>query len=231
MENVNDEINLRDMFSLVLSKWWLIIIAVCVCVLFTSFYTIVRVEPIYRADTTIYVGSDTNGKEIAYNDLILADRLVNDYRQLIKSRKVTGQVIEELGLTDSTSGLAGKITVNSVKDTRIIQIAVEDYNPEKAKAIANKVAEVFQEQVIEIMNVENVQIIDKAILPASPINASSRSNLALSALAGLILGTALILLIDFLDRTVKTPQDVRNVVNLPVLGMIPVFEERKGLVK
>ncbi|MDD4496093.1 MAG: GNVR domain-containing protein, partial [Eubacteriales bacterium] len=112
-----------------------------------------------------------------------------------------------------------------------IQIAVEDYDPETAKAIANKVAEVFQHQVADIMKVENVQIIDKAVLPVSPINAASGSNLVLSALAGLILGTALILLIDYLDRTVKTPQDVRKLVDLPVLGMIPVFEERKGLVK
>jgi capsular polysaccharide biosynthesis protein len=231
MFNVDEEMSLQDILSLILSKWWIILITLCICVLSVSLYMIFYVEPVYRADTTIYVGTDTGDKEIVYNDLMLADRLVSDYRQLIKSRKVTGLVIGELGLSTSPEVLARKITVNSVKDTRIIEIAVQDYNPAMAKNVANKIAEVFQEQVVEIMRVENVQIIDRAVLPATPVNANIRRNVLISAVAGLVLGVAIIFILESFDRTVKTPQDIRSLVDLPVLGMIPLYEERKGLMK
>ena len=223
-----DELDIRDILSLIRERWWIILIIMCVSVIITSVYTLVTFEPVYSADTTIYVGSEADSKtQIVYNDLMVADRLVNDYRQLIKSRSVTGRVIEELGLKMSAAGLAGKIDVKSLQDTRIIQITVRDVEPQKAKDIANKVAAVFQEKAADIMKIENVQVIDTAILPTAPINVNTRNNILLSAAFGLVLGVALIFLIEYLDRTVKTPQDVKNAIDLPVLGMIPVFDEVK----
>ncbi len=223
-----DELDIRDILSLIRERWWIILIIMCVSVILTSVYTLVTFEPVYSADTTIYVGSDADSKtQIVYNDLVVADRLVNDYRQLIKSRSVTSRVIEELDLKMSAAGLAGKIDVRSLQDTRIIQITVRDVEPQKAKDIANKVALVFQEKVADIMKVENVQVIDTAILPTAPINVNTQNNILLSAVLGLVLGVALIFLIEYLDRMVRTPQDIKNAVDLPVLGMIPVFDEVK----
>jgi capsular polysaccharide biosynthesis protein len=156
--------------------------------------------------------------------MMLGTQLVKDYRELVKSRMVSNIVIQELGLKNiTTERLAQKITVTSKNDTRVIQISSEDGDPELAMNITNKVADIFKTQVVEIMKVENVQIIDKAEKATHPVRPNKRNYLAISFILGLALGLFIIFLIEFLDNTIKTPEDVAKHLDIPVIGTIPVF--------
>lgn len=220
------EIELRDVFRIIIRRWWVIVIGGALAALVSGAVSIFYLDPVYQSDTTIYVGKDTEkDSTVLYNDLLLGDRLVNDYRELVKSRMVTGMVIEELGLNTSTATLANKINVNSVKDTRIIQITAQDTDPQRSMDIANKMAEVFQLKVVEIMDVENVQIIDIAVLPKNPVKPNIKMNIAIALLLGMMLGVGIVFLIEYLDNTIKTPEDVKRYVDLPIIGTIPVFPE------
>ncbi len=228
MENSRfEEINLKDLLNILAQRWWIVGICLGLCIILVSAVTIFMMVPVYQADTSLYVGKviDTQGTAIAYNDLILGDRLVSDYRELVKSRQITGMVIEELGLDISPSQLAAKLNVSSKKDTRIIEITAQDTNPQRAMLIADAIAETFRERVIEIMHVENVQIIDKAVLPKTPVKPNKRMNLAVAMVLGLMTGLALVFLIEYFDRTVKTPDDIKNQLGIPVIGVIPDFEK------
>lgn len=219
--------SLREIVGMFAGRWWIVVIAVCLCVAAVSVYTLVFIEPEYQASTTLYVGKykETSADSSLYNELLVAQNLVKDYRQLIKSRMVTSIVIDEMGLPISAQGLAGKISVSSVQDTRVILISVNDTDPQAAMSIANKVAEVFTQKAIDVMKVENVQVIDTAILPAAPVSPNVKMNIAMAVVIGLVLGIAVVFLIEFLDRSIKTPDDVRDAVDLPVLGMIPKYSQ------
>lgn len=224
-----EEINIRELLQIILKRWWIIVAAFLLAVILSVIYTFFVFDPVYQSNTTVYIGKneENTNTSIAYNDILLNDRLVKDYRELIISRLVTEMVIKELGLTDMTSAkLAPKISVNSKQDTRFIEISVEDTNPESAKAIANKIAEVFQQKVVEIMKVENVQLIDAAELPKSPVKPNKQLNLAVAGVLGIMLGLGVVFLIEYLDNTVKTPEDIKKYVDLPVIGAIPVFPEK-----
>ncbi len=226
MDNNFEEINLSEILAVLASRWWIVFFAMLLCLIIAGGYTFYLTEPVYQSDTSLYVGKkvDTQGA-IAYNDLILADRLVNDYRELVKSRLVTGMVIKELDLEMTSGTLARMINVNSKKDTRLIEITAENTDPEMAMKTANKIAEVFKEKVVEIMDVENVKVIDQAILPTSPVRPNVRLNLAISLVLGFMLGVFIVFVAEYFDRSVKTPEDVKKAVGLPVIGMIPEFSE------
>ena len=80
------------------------------------------------------------------------------------------------------------------------------------------------EEVVDIMRIENVHIIDEARLPEYPIRPQPLLNLALAGVLGLMLGLGLVFLIEYLDNTVKTSESIEKRLELPVLGVIPSFD-------
>lgn len=189
-----------------------------------------NLDPVYEAETTLYVGKKTDAEGVSYTDLNIGASVVLDYQEIAKSRIVASTAIQELGLTEfSVDELSKLISVNQRPDTRVIEITVIDTDPEMAMVLTNKVADVFKRKIAEIMQVENVQVIDAAELPERPISPSKRLVTVIGILIGAVLGVGIVFLMAYLDNTVKTSDDVKKHLNLPVIGTIPAFKaEEKG---
>lgn len=224
------EINLKDLFHILLRKWWLLLICIAIFGSAATVWTVYYLTPIYEANTTLYVGKNADEQGLAAVDLNIGAAVILDYREIAKSRLVASAVIDELGFTNvSPAALSGIIDVSQKTNTRVIQITVRNSDPQMAVIIANKEAEVFQQKVVDIMQVENVQIIDKAELPTYPVSPNKRMNMMIGLILGLAIGVGITFLIEFLDNTVKTPEDIKKYVDLPVIGTIPEFRvKRKG---
>lgn len=187
-----------------------------------------NLAPVYEAETTLYVGKKTDTEGVSYTDLNIGASVVLDYQEIAKSRIVAATTIQELEYTDiSVDDLTGSISVNQRTDTRVIEITVIDTDPEKAMILTNKVADVFKRKIVEIMQVENVQVIDAAELPIHPISPGKRTVTLIGVLLGAVLGVGIIFLIAYFDNTIKTPEDIKKHLNLPVIGTIPAFTAAK----
>lgn len=221
------EINIKDIFKSLLRRWWLLFICVIVFGGAAYYYTHYYLIPTYETYTTLYVGKDTGQTGLNQGDLYFGSALIPDYREIAKSKQVASEVIKDLGLSYMRpASLAGMIGVTQRNDSRVIQISIVDTNPQRAMEIANKVAEVFQKKVIEIMQVENVQIIDKAELQSYPIAPDNKRNIIMGIIIGLALGGGIAFLIEYMDNSIKTPEDVQKFIDLPVIGTIPVFKAK-----
>jgi Capsular polysaccharide biosynthesis protein len=223
-----EEIDLKSLFQAILKRWWVVVSLTVAALAIGTIYSFIILKPIYQSDTSIYIGknADTQSTTIMYNDVLLNDRLVNDYRELVKSRLIADEVIKELNIKDITAEkFAAKLSVTSKKDTRLIVISATDNDPEFAKTLADKVAEVFQKKAESIMKVENIQLIDKATVAQSPVKPNKKVNLAISFILGLMIGIGVVLLIDYFDDTIKTPDDIKKYLDVPVIGTIPLFPE------
>lgn len=223
-----EEISLLELFH-ILRKWLaLIIILTILGVSVSGIVSYFVLEPEYQTFTTLMVGKPKDylaENKIEYNDLILNQKLVSTYGEIVKSRLVTDKVIENLGLDMSYDGFRNKVSVNLVKDTEIIKIQVVDKSPMLAARIANETAEVFMDGVKTIMKVENVQVIDIAQVPLKPIKPRPILNMAIAGILGLMAGVFIGFLIEFLDNSIKTPEDVEMYLELPVIGAIPMIKE------
>lgn len=223
-----EEIDLKELFQIAIKRWWILVLAAVVCTAAAGVISFYVLEPVYQSSTTLYIGKnlDTN-TDLAYNDLMLGSQLVKDYREIAKSNRVMYAVIKDLKLKNvSAGGLAASVNVSLKNETRVIQITVQNTDPVMAMNIANKVAEVFMVEAVGIMKVENVSVIDVAEVSNSPVKPNKRTNIMIAFVLGLVLGAGIIFLIEFLDDTIKTPEDVEKHVGLPVIGTIPVFPEQ-----
>ena len=134
-------------------------------------------------------------------------------------------MIEKLTLDMNTESLRDKVKINSVSDTEIIRITVEDQDPNFAAELANSIAVVFMGEIGSIMKMDNVQFIDMAQVPQNPIKPRPAMNIAISAVLGIMVSVFIIFLVEYFDNTIKTPEEIENSFGLPVLGSIPAFHE------
>ena len=223
-----EEISLREIFFILKKHIKLIVLLLVLAVAISSVVTFFILDKEYSAFTTLMVGKPRdyiNENKIEYNELLLNQKLVSTYGELIKTRVVSEKVISNLGLSLSYNTFRSKVNVSLVKDTEIIGITVTDTDPLLAAEIANETAAVFMDTVQEIMKVENVQVIDEAEPSEYPVSPRPMLNIAIAAILGLMLGIFLAFLLEMLDNTIKTPEDVEKYLGLTVIGSIPNVED------
>lgn len=223
-----EEINLKELFEYFVSKLPIIVIAALLTTLVGIAYGLWFQKPMYNSYTTIVLtrtdndSTTTDGTGITQSDILLNQNLVSTYREIIKSKRILNQVINNLDLNISTDELEKNISVTSEKDTEVIKISVNSSNPTDAKDIANEIERVFSNEIISIYNIKNITIIDYAEEDTTPYNINVPKQIILAFLIGFILACAVIFVTFYFDTTIKSAEEIENKLGLPVLGVVPI---------
>lgn len=223
-----EEINLKELFEYFVSKLPIIVIAALLTTLVGIAYGLWIQKPMYNSYTTIVLtrtdndSTTTDGTGITQSDILLNQNLVSTYREIIKSKRILNQVINNLDLNISTDELEKNISVTSEKDTEVIKISVNSSNPTDAKDIANEIERVFSNEIISIYNIKNITIIDYAEEDTTPYNINVPKQIILAFLIGFILACAVIFVTFYFDTTIKSSEEIENKLGLPVLGVVPL---------
>ena len=130
-----EELNIKELFYEFWQKKYFVLIMLVFGVAIGMLYSSFLVTPMYRSVTTLVLSnvSDTNNGTasgaITQNDLLLNQKLVSTYGEIMKSRTVAKQVIEKLGLKISEEDLINSISVQAKKDTELLEISVSNSDP------------------------------------------------------------------------------------------------------
>lgn len=233
MQNTDDviEIDLRELFGLLLHWLWLIII--CGILAGTAGFSFSKfvITPQYESTTKVYILNKQDNNTITYSDMQLGTQLTKDYAQLIKSRDVLEQVIATCGLTDTYEEFSNRVTVENISDTRIIAITVQDIHPSMAQFIANEIRKVAAEHIKNVMDIQAVNVAEEANLPQEPTSPSVLKWTAVGLFVGMFLCAMVIVIRFLMDDTIKTEEDVERYLGMSTLAMIPIMEntdKRRG---
>ena len=225
-ENLTQEIDLRDIFYILRKRIKFLIVIPLLAVIISAIVSYVYLAPVYKSSTTMMLWKDYTGGEVVYQDIQFNRQLVRTYQEIAQSRLVAQETIRRLSMTLTPEQLSRKIEVSLVRDTEVISISVTDSNPERAAIIANEVADVFQDQVPLMIRMDNIKIIDEAVPNYNPVAPRPKLNMAIAGVLGLMVAVGLAFLLEYLDDTVKTPEEVYRLLGLNVLGTIPVLDEK-----
>ena len=223
------EIDVLELFHVLLDKIWVIILAGAVAALAVVAATILFITPQYQSTTKMYVLSKQDSNTLTSQDMQTSLSLTKDYAELIKSRTVTEGVITQLNLDMTHEQLLSKMTVDSATDTRILSISVRDADPYVACEIANALRDVAANHIKNVMDIDAVNVVETANIPENKISPSIKKNGLVGGVAGVAIAIAIILITYLSNDTIKTQEDVERYLGLSTLGTIPMTEaDRKN---
>ena len=221
-ENQAVEIDVFATLKVLWKRKFSIILVALVFAIAAFGYSAFLAKKEYQSTSRIYVVSRQNqdNNALTNSDLQAGAYLVKDYREIILSQNVLSQAIEELKLDMTPAELSKKINVSVPTDTRILSITAKDGDPKEAARIANGLRNVAAEKITSVTKVSDVTTLDEAEVPQSPSSPNIKRNVLLGFVAGAGLMVVLLVVVEVLDDRVKKPEDVEELMGLPLLGVV-----------
>jgi len=222
---VEEEISLIEIGQVLLKRWKLLlflpIMAALVAYGVSQFFFTAE----YESSATLLVLPFTEtveGSGVVRHDVASTRQVVESCKQLTLSMDSMQRVIGELSLPYTAGDLRAKIDI-TVAD--VTTITVTDTSPNRAFEIADHVTGVLMSFITDTARLDNVQLLNPAQVPNKPVNQRTTLNMAVAFVLALMIAVALAFLFEHLDNTIKTSDDVQKYLGVPVLGVIPDFED------
>ncbi len=189
-----------------------------------------RLPPAYRASTSLLVQASSAGID-AHSRMLVNRYLSATYRELLIKRPIIEAAGQNLNLAQSTiAGLADKIEAWVVPDTSLIQLTVQDTDPYLAMNLANEIVSVFVSVhgVSDGESGTDISVVEPASLPSSPVAPRKSLNMMVGAVAGCVLAAGVAFLLEYLDDTLATGEDIEQCLSLSALAVIVRSDRRRG---
>lgn len=221
------EIDLLELLRVLLHRWWVILISAIVCGGIAFAYTFLLIDPLYKASALMYVNNSDisvggTSFSISSSDLSAAQKLVDTYVVILKSRAALDEVKEEAQVDYSYEQLKSMISAAAVNSTEVFEITVTSKDPQEAEKIANTIARILPDKISDIVVGSDVRIVDYAVVPSHRCSPSFTHNTAIGILLGIVLSAGLLILIYLLDENIRSEDYLTQTYpEIPLLAVIP----------
>lgn len=226
---MNDAENLDKIIRILKNKSPLIISLTIIAMIFAAIMSFYVISPVYQSTTQILV-SHGQGEDNGVNTQTMQTdlQLISTYNEIIRSPFILDKVVERLGIADTAEGLNEQITVGSASESQVMNITVRNEDPAMAVELANTTASVFQSEIRNLLEVNNVSILSPAILKENPVPVDPNPilNIAIAAVIGGMFSVGLAFLLAYMDTTIKNEQDVEEVLGVPVLALVSKVDKK-----
>lgn len=220
---------LREAWAALRLGWWVCLTGLLVGAALTLAGS-VTTTPLYTAQLQLFVSTPNTSVSAteALQGSQFSEQRVASYAQLITGDALARSVITELGLELTPAELADRITASGVTDTVLLDVSVSDASPERAQAIAQAIGELFPDQVDQLeesgsggTSLVKVTVTQDAELPVTPSSPQTTRDVAVGAMAGLLVGA--VVSVGWLGRrrAATRPAQLEEVSGAPVLASLP----------
>lgn len=207
------EINLKDLLSIIIRRFWIVIIVTLLFIL-AGFLKTLTTTPLYQASTRIILEANQDK--------------MKTLQVIIKDSTVLQKVVDEMDLSISPEALAGSITVTNVEDSEVVSISATASDPNMAADIANTTARVFKNEAPDIVNFKKIRNLSPAKVNSIPINGDDNGTIIKSGIIGLFLGIGLTFLLNSLDYTIRNEQEVEDIIGYPIIGNVSKMNKKNS---
>ena len=225
---MEETFSLQEIIKIIRKRLWFIIILTVISIGISAGISFYAITPIYHAQTQILVNQNNSAEAVYSWQTTETDlRLINTYNVIITSPVILTPVIDALNLNLTPAQLTQQISITNENDSKVVTINVENPNPSKAVEISNTVAEVFKEQIPQLMSIDNISILSAAKLSENPppVKPNKMLNIAIGGLIGLLLGVGVSFLLELLDMTINSEREAEEYLELPVIGIVDFIKE------
>lgn len=233
LNRMEETISLREIVDTLKKRIVMIVLITLLAVGASGAVSYLMLTPIYQASTQILVSQQASGAASSALQAVGFDvdsKYIETYNVILKSPYILDEVINELNLPASHRQLNGQLNVTQEGQSQVVTIQVQDPSPQLAVDIANTTAAVFQREISNLLRVDNVVVLAEAELlenPA-PVSPNPGLNMAIAFVVGLMTAVGLAFLLEYLDQTLRTEEDIEQYLGLPVIGAVAQMDENDG---
>lgn len=214
--------------SILKKHYKIIIIITLASTIISSITTFFFIEPTYKSTISVIIGENQSKSDeyTSYQDSYDVDmyqKMVKTYSELLTSRIVLEDVIENTDLNLNIEDLTSMIKIKTINESEFISINIEGKIAEQTTLIANQLVISLKNVSYKIRGVDNIILVDAASIPKKPTKPNIILNISLAFFLGFIFSIGLIVLIDYLDQRIKDKNELKELINLPILGEVPNF--------
>ncbi|RIL39688.1 YveK family protein [Staphylococcus equorum] len=221
---MESSLDLSKILQTLRKKVKILIILPFIGLVISGIVTLFFLDAKYQASTQVLVNQKESESQMMAQEVQSNIQLVNTYSEIVKSPRIIDKVSKKLDRAYSTRELSSMVSVSNQAESQLLTISVDSKSKNDSEYIANTVAQVFSEEVPDIMNVDNVSILSEADNTAKQVAPKTMINLVLGIVIGLILALLIIFIKELLDKRIKSEEDVANELDIPVLGSIQKFK-------
>ena len=219
-------ISIEEIFEALKKRWKMIALITIVATVISGVLSFFVIDPVYEASTKVFIGKEENSEE-SYNsnDIQMYQKLLKTYAEAIKTRDLIDSAIKGSKYDLTVGQVSSGLTVLPVADTQILQIKYQSKDPKEAEVILKSISNEFIKISKELVPNGNVRVIEAVEMPENPISPNKKMNIAIAFLLGLMVSVGLVFLLEYMDNTYKTKEQLENELEIPVLGIIPTIDE------
>lgn len=224
-----EALDLGDFLYIIRKRIKLILLIIALSTLSSIILNYCIIKPTYEAKAMIVVGKinvNLNDKSKSdYDDVMMFQKLIKTYAEIGKSETVLENASAKLR-NISTKELLDNITVTPEEDTQLIEFKAQNHNSKEAYRMLNAVCNSFMQEAKRVYAGQNIQIMDKAEIPKKPIKPKKFFNICITFFLGLVFSLGISFLLEYMDNTLKTEQDINKYLGLPVIGVVPKVTDK-----
>ena len=225
-----EEIDLKELLIFIKEKLWIILMSLVITSCISTIYILNIKKAIYKSSTTYIMISNMISPDymqgITTTDVTLNEKLIQTYKEVIKSRTILERVIKKLDIDETPETLTKYIAVEQVSTSSMIRITVTYKDPNLAQKIAETVGEEFSNEIKSLYNMNNISVVDKPLVPTTPANKSNVKEIVVINGGGVVLSLMIIFLVFYFDNTIKSPEQIEEKTKLPILGNVPMISKK-----
>lgn len=223
------EITLLEYFEMFVKRKWIIIIISILTALASFLVSKFLIVPTYSATATLIVGNSQvsdSSNDKNYDEILFYNKLVTTYSKILQSKNVLNDVVYKLPFNTTVEDIEKNLTITTKQETLLINVTTKDKNAERAMEISNQISNSFVEKIVDIVKLkQNVNIVDLAEMPKVPVFPNILLNTLIGFFVGLMISMFTAYILEYLDNTMKSPEDIKKHLDVPIIGVIPLYDE------
>ena len=217
-------------FLKVFRRLWIIPLALALILGAKDYFSSqVRYTPMYRCDSLFSVGSSYSSSDLFsgstfYSDSASAQTMAKTFPTLLSMDYMNDLIRAQL----DKPYINGSISASYLEGTNLVQLTVTSSDPQDAYDILNAVMTVYPRAAVFLVDNPSIQIRQEPVVPTTPINREVPSRTWIrGALKGAVLGLGIVSVLSLLNQTISSTEELKKIVNLPILGKLPLLAQRK----
>lgn len=221
--------SLKDIFQIVWKRLWIVVLMPLVCVGAAVGFSLSQ-TPVYEASARLVVSQEPVANSDQQLPLVGSveglQQLAQTMVEAIPNRPVAEEVIKEEKLNTTSGALLENLSVEQIESTQFIGLSYESTDRQEAQRVVNAVSDMSSERISEVSvgsaNIQ-VKVWEYAVVPEAAVSPNPPRSAFLAVVVGLMLGVGLAFLLEHLDDSWRSAEEVERVAGVPTFGSIPEF--------